>query len=257
MFSMPLPFPFLPGSPLVMACHITGVYDVNRNSILPDDDFTQVQAWATSLKAQKVNGIIFHNSFSAVTCTAHQHKQLHFIRIEADAAFKPNIYRYIIYREFLRLHATKITSLFVTDIADVEMIKNPFIEPLFMANADKLFCGDEPVKLHNEWMINHAAHLRNAIAAYAAYETAFKNSVLLNCGIIGGGSSQMQNFIEQLAAMHEQYNRNNTTAYTGDMGAFNYLVRTRFNSYFTHGYPVNTVFKGYENQRMDCWFRHK
>ena len=47
------------------------------------------------------------------------------------------------------------------------------------------------------------------------------------------------------------------TAYTGDMGAFNYLARTRFNANLHHGAPVNTVFKSYENERTDCWFRHK
>jgi hypothetical protein len=67
----------------------------------------------------------------------------------------------------------------------------------------------------------------------------------------------MQHFIEQLAAIHEQYNLNNTTAYTGDMGAFNYLVRTSFNNNLMHGYPVNTIFKAYELDRQDCWFRHK
>jgi hypothetical protein len=257
LFSVPSLFPFLPGQPLVMACHITGVYDVNRNNILPDDDFAPVQAWATSLKAQQVNGIIFHNNFSEASCAAQQHKQLHFIRIDYDAVFNPNIYRYIVYREFLRLHATKITSLFVTDIADVVMIQDPFTQPLFMANIGKLFCGDEPVPLQNEWMINHATHLRNNIADYKAYEKAFENFPLLNCGIIGGSSLLMQNFIEQLAALHEQYNRNNTTAYTGDMGAFNYLARTRFNSHLLYGQPVNTIFKAYQNERTDCWFRHK
>jgi len=41
------------------------------------------------------------------------------------------------------------------------------------------------------------------------------------------------------------------------MGAFNYLTRTQFNEQIIHGTPVNTVFKGYENERTDCWFRHK
>jgi len=41
------------------------------------------------------------------------------------------------------------------------------------------------------------------------------------------------------------------------MGAFNYLVRTQYNSNLIHGKPVNTVFKGFEVERTDCWFRHK
>jgi hypothetical protein len=41
------------------------------------------------------------------------------------------------------------------------------------------------------------------------------------------------------------------------MGAFNYLMRIKFNEQVIHGAPVNTVFKSYENEREDCWFRHK
>jgi hypothetical protein len=41
------------------------------------------------------------------------------------------------------------------------------------------------------------------------------------------------------------------------MGAFNYLARTKFNNQLKHGAPVNTLFKGYELERKDCWFRHK
>ena len=65
------------------------------------------------------------------------------------------------------------------------------------------------------------------------------------------------NFLQQLCAIHQHANYNNKTAYTGDMGAFNYLARTVFNQQLIHGAPVNTVFKGYEIDRNDCWFRHK
>lgn len=257
MFNQLTQFPFLAGQPLVMACHFTGIYDVNRSTVLPDDDFTLIEAWVTSLKKQHVNGIVFHNNFSEATCQLYQNTQLHFISVMQNTSFNANVYRYLIYREYLRLHATKISSLFVTDVSDVVMINNPFIDPQFSNNRKLLFCGDEPEILHNKWMIDHAAHLRAGIADYAEYETTFKQAVLLNCGIIGGSSIIMQNFIEQLAAIHAQYNFNNATAYTGDMGAFNYLVRTRFNGNLLHGYPVNTVFKMYELERQDCWFRHK
>jgi hypothetical protein len=99
--------------------------------------------------------------------------------------------------------------------------------------------------------------LRNNIIDYADYENAFANETLLNCGIIGGSAQLFFDFIQQLCDIHQNANRDNKTAYTGDMGAFNYLARTKFNQQITHGTPVNTVFKGYENNRIDCWFRHK
>lgn len=257
MFSEAVAFPFKGGEPLVMTCHFTGIYDVNRNTMLPDDDFSLVAAWANSIQKHEVNGIIFHNNFSDATCLKYQHSKLHFIRIEHDTAFSPNVYRYIVYREFLKQHAPKISQLFVTDATDVVMLKNPFVDAFFTSNNNKLFCGDEPEILDNEWMYHHSQTLREKVEGYADYETRFKNSTLLNCGIIGGNVLVMKGFLEKLACIHEQYNRNNTSLYTGDMGAFNYLVRTRFNGFLLHGTPVNTVFKQYEKDRIDCWFCHK
>ena len=167
------------------------------------------------------------------------------------------MYRYFIYRDFLAKSLDPIQGVFVTDISDVTLAQNPFNDPLYQDNPELLFCGDEPTLLANEWMLAHATHLREQMADYRAYEEQFAKETLLNCGIIGGSFPVFFDFLQQLCEIHETYNRTNKTAYTGDMGAFNYLVRTRFNEKLCHGFPVNTVFKGYENDRMDCWFRHK
>ena len=145
----------------------------------------------------------------------------------------------------------------MTDISDVTLAQNPFIHPLFTENPDALFCGDEPKTLNNEWMLAHAEHLRAQIPDYAAYEERFASEALLNCGVFGGAFLLFMDFLQQLCDLHESYNQSNKTAFTGDMGAFNYLARTRFNNNLQHGAPVNTVFKGYEKDRTDCWFRHK
>jgi hypothetical protein len=106
-------------------------------------------------------------------------------------------------------------------------------------------------------MIAHSEHLRNNIPDFASYERTFATKTLLNCGIIGGATALFFDFLQQLCAIHQVANRENKTAYTGDMGAFNYLARTQFNEQIIHGTPVNTIFKAYENDRTDCWFRHK
>ena len=48
---------------LVLACHITGVYDVNRNMTLPDDNYELVKDWAESIARANLKGVIFHNNF--------------------------------------------------------------------------------------------------------------------------------------------------------------------------------------------------
>lgn len=242
---------------LVLACHITGVYDFNRNNTLPDDSYELVKSWAESVAKANLRGIIFHNNFSEETCRLYTNKHISFIRIVYDPRYNPNVFRYFVYRDFLATCTEAIHGVFVTDISDVTLAINPFETAFYQDQPTYLFCGDEPKKLANEWMLVHATHLREQIKDYAQYEEQFAEATLLNCGVFGGAFPLFFDFLEQLCTLHATYNHSNKTGYTGDMGAFNYLARTRFNEQLRYGFPVNTVFKSYENDRMDCWFRHK
>ena len=241
----------------IMACHITSVYDVNRNTTLEDDDYTLVRDWAESIREKKLHGILFHNNFSAATCEKYTNESISFVKIKYNPDFNPNVYRYIVYFDFLKQHLELFKNIFITDVSDVTLVKNPFIDPYFIGNSTAIFCGDEPKTLNDAWMQAHSTNLRDNISDFDFYEKKFENEILLNCGIIGSSATILFNFIEKLCAIHRSANFNNKTAYTGDMGAFNYLARTQFNNQLIHGSPVNTVFKEYETEREDCWFRHK
>jgi hypothetical protein len=248
---------FIKDGNLIMACHITGVYDVNRNTILEDNNYELVRNWAESVANAQLQGIIFHNNFSQETCEKYHNEYITFIKINHNPEFNPNVFRYFVYRDFLEQHIPSIYNVFVTDISDVTLAKNPFISTYFLDNKNTIFCGDEPKKLNNSWMIAHSENLRNNMPDFADYELEFGNETLLNCGIIGGEAPLLLGFFKDLCSIHQLANSNNQTAYTGDMGAFNYLARTKYNHQLKHGEPINTVFKQYENQRNDCWFRHK
>ncbi|MEI8052216.1 MAG: hypothetical protein WCH52_00585 [Bacteroidota bacterium] len=241
---------------LIVASHITGIYDVNRNNILANDDFSIVADWANSIEALQLQGIIFHNNFSEETCKLHQSDHIYFVKIDYNSLYNPNVFRYFIYEAFLKSYAHLIKNIFFTDISDVVVYKNPFQEKIYLDNHTSIFCGDEREILDNAWMQNHSNHLRSKIPDYALYETNFKNETLLNCGIIGGNISVMHRFIKQLKTIHQKYNSDNDTPYTGDMGAFNYLARSRYHHKIIHGNPVNTEFKNYSND-FSCWFKHK
>jgi hypothetical protein len=244
-------------SNLIMACHITGVYDVNRNTTLQDNNYELVRNWAESVAKANLQGIIFHNNFSTETCKKFENNFISFIEIDYDKRFNPNVYRYFVYRDFLQQNLHQFKNIFVTDISDVTVLRNPFNDPFFLENPSSIFCGDEPQKLRNDWMQAHSEVLRNKIADFTEYETKFGDETLLNCGIIGGSASLLYDFILKLSDIHQQFNCDNQTAYTGDMGAFNYLVRKQYNQNIKHGDPVNTVFKMYETESRNCWFRHK
>ena len=234
---------FRPNTNVIMSCHITGVYDVNRNTTLDHDNYELVRDWAESVAAQHVQGIIFHNNFTSETCEKFENEYISFIKIEYNTQFNPNVFRYFVYTDFLQHHVQFFKSIFVTDITDVTLVNNPFIDPYFIENSASIFCGDEPKTLNNDWMRDHSTHLRKNINDYAEYESTFASETLLNCGIIGSKALVFFDFIKKLWAIHESANSTNQTAFTGDMGAFNYLARTQFNRQLRHGAPVNTVFK--------------
>lgn len=250
-------FQFSSSNNLILACHISGVYDVNRNITLEDDSYELVSRWVNSVSKAKIQGIIFHNNFSLKTISKYTNEYVSFIKIDYNPQFNPNTFRYFVYRDFLKQHANLIKSVFVTDVSDVTVVKNPFIDPYFMDNTTSIFCGDESKILENDWMYAHSTHLRNQIDNFSDYEKNFRNEILLNCGIIGGGFTIFYEFIQKLCSIHQQFNSDNPSAYTGDMGAFNYLARTQYNENLKFGVPVNTIFKMYEGDRQDCWFRHK
>ena len=241
----------------ILACQISGVYDVNRNEILPADDFALIQNWYYSIINLKLNGIIFHNNFSTETCQNYENEYIKFIKIDFENKFNPNVFRYHIYSEFLKNNTLDIENLFFTDISDVVVLKNPFEQKLFRANQNHIFCGDEPEILANNWMIDHCEHLRNKIQDFKRFENQYKNQTLLNCGVFGGNIKIIKPFVEQLWQIHQENNFDNYTKFTGDMGAFNYLIRSKYNNFLLHGAPINTVFKAYDIHNEQCWFSHK
>jgi len=241
----------------IFATLLTGVYDVNRKEILNNNDFGIIQKWYDSIVKLQLNAIIFHNTFSKEITEKYSNEYVQFVEIQYDKKLKPNVFRYFIYQDYISKHLKKISNLFVTDISDVEVINNPFKSNVFLENSDYLFCGDEPDILDNDWMRNHSRHLRNLMPEFNTYEAINQHKTLLNCGIIGGNITVMKLLFENITALHEAYSYTNTSDYTLDMGVFNFTARTSFANKIIHGEPVNTCFKKYESQRIDCWFRHK
>lgn len=241
----------------IFASLLTGVYDVNRNELLENNDFGIIQKWYDSILKLQINAVIFHNTFSEEIVEKYTNEYIRFIEVTYDKRLKPNVFRYFIYRDYLKQNSHKIRNLFVTDITDVEVIDNPFESALYTENSGSLFCGDEPETLDNDWMRNHCSHLRNSMPEFSTYEELNQHETLLNCGIIGANAAVMELLFNKMVAIHETVSFTNTTDFTLDMGVFNFVARTTFAHKIFHGEPVNTIFKKYEMHRTDCWFRHK
>ncbi|MCC6413039.1 MAG: hypothetical protein IT270_15355, partial [Saprospiraceae bacterium] len=119
---------------VILGSHLTGMYDVNRNELLVEDDYGLVEAWVNSLNHLKLYGKLFHNHFSENTLTRYQNKYVEFIKVNYDTRYSPNVYRYFLYQSYLQKNSNSINNLFFTDVSDVVVLKNPFSDPLFENN---------------------------------------------------------------------------------------------------------------------------
>ena len=241
----------------IFSALFTGVYDVNRNEILDSDNFNIIKDWYNSVMQLKLNAVVFHNTFSKETVAQYQNEFVQFEFVQLDGKLNPNIFRYSAYYNFVNKHKEFISNIFITDITDVVVIQNPFNTTLFTQNLDSLFCGDEPKLLANDWMHEHNTHLRNTISNFEHYEKENANKTLLNCGIIGGSLETITQLLNKVVYIHNTHSISNKTAFTLDMGVFNFVARTNFFRKILHGAPINTGFKDYQVDRNDCWFRHK
>ena len=242
---------------LILATLFTGNYDVNRSQTLPHNDFSIIESWYNSIVDLKLKAILFHNTYSEATIATYQNEYVTFVTVAPHPIYNANIYRYFIYLNYLNNNIDSINNIFVTDSTDVTVLKNPFIQPQYVANTNNLFCGDEATTLNCNWMIQHHTHLRNNIENFETYELKYANNTLLNCGIIGGRLNVMLLLLEHICSLHLKYSSTNHTLYTLDMGVFNYVANTTFANKVIHGTPINTVFKAYDMESAACWFRHK
>ena len=83
------------------------------------------------------------------------------------------------------------------------------------------------------------------------FKLDFQHVTLLSYGIVSGDISIIKKFLDKICYIHINYYKDIKTAYTGDMGGFNYIVRIEFNNQLQHGFPCNTVFKVFTKERID------
>ena len=144
-----------------------------------------------------------------------------YVKVETSVR---NVYfqRWVSYYRYLLEHRSDIGKVFITDGSDVVMLRNPFEK----MKDGILYVGDEPQIVGCEWMLKHHPFIGRFLLFYF-------NSV----------------------AGAKFYN-DGPGCGDGDMGLFNYIVRTHFDGRFVHGTQVNTVFKD-EKANNVAWFKHK
>jgi hypothetical protein len=173
-------------------------------------------------------------------------------RHRVTTCINPYSQRWISYYEYLVANRHKIDKVFCVDATDVEMLKDPFphMEP------GKLYTGDEPGQIGCEWMTRH-----HKSPVLQAFFKSYGKKQIVNAGLLGGDVDTVIEFCKAMMdfyfeAESDSFHKKQPNAGMTDMGAFNYIVYTRFADRMQHGEMVNTRFKANERNNIS-WFKHK
>jgi hypothetical protein len=189
---------------------------------------------------------IFYDSINQPDINRENHGNVEFIRISPFSSHTPNVYRRIVYHEYLRYrHHEKV---FMVDSTDVEVLKNPF-----EFTEDKLYVGNEEKGNICYSYINKQQRMLN-LQDYSKYVNPNIKEVLPNAGIVGGFYDTVIEFTAKNSDIHREYSIGKKES--TDMAAFNYVVWKYFKDKIHMGRDVNTVFRANEYNETS-WFKHK
>lgn len=165
--------------------------------------------------------------------------------------YSPHDYRWFVYKSFLEDNYNEVENIFFTDIQDVLIQSNPFLN----IDNNVLYCGDEWMHpWENGWAYPKKDYYVHNLPTFLETYINNKNKIFLNAGILGGNKDIVLKFLDKICyyiniTLDKPYN-------TTDMIIFNYIIYKYFPNK-KHGEPVNSKFKEYEESRKDVWFAHK
>lgn len=231
----------------IISSYLVTAIDPQRNAFLQPNEGDYIQDWYDSIVGLGLNGVILHDWLQPAFIA--KFPRVKFYRVPPIRDYYIYDYRWVIYLNFLKTH--KFDSCFFTDVSDVKVIMDPFIQPEF--KNENLYCGDEPGEIGvNIWMQNS---LRNPDLMKQRYfeEIIASDLPTFNAGVVGGGYDIMLKFVTNMACLVEGL-KDRVQDGSCDMSLFNYVMHGCFTP--IHGEPVNSVFRA-EEDRNDVWFKHK
>lgn len=199
---------------------------------------------------EDVKLLVFYDQLDNSILEKFNSNYITFIQVEDCGAYSPHDYRWFTYQNFLQNNKENIQNIFFTDISDVLIKQNPFL------NIDEniLYMGDETQSWDNEWVEPRKHYYLNNLPTFKEVFDQHKSSTFLNAGVLGGKVEIVSEFVDKIVhytslTLDKPYD-------TSDMLIFNYVLYKYFPNK-KHGFPINSNFWKNEFDRDDVWFVHK
>jgi hypothetical protein len=213
-----------------------------------------IQDWRDSIIKLGLHATVFFDNLPPSTAASYSTDKIQFKSVPKIRMNNCDA-RWSYYKSFLECETSDF--VFMTDISDVVVKMNPFLEMKKLPGyGNRLFVGDEPNMYSHRWIQQRAVKFQYIYPEIYEHFTNPENQnlTLYNAGILGGSTPLVREFIDIMVNALGTMGIRRTTM---DMLAFNYVLRSNFMGRITSGAPVNSLFKGYEKDREDVWFIHK
>ncbi|MEI6764173.1 MAG: hypothetical protein WCM76_00945 [Bacteroidota bacterium] len=254
---------------VVFACYFTKRIDPQSGILRSIPDINYISPWYKSIKKLEINGIIIHDGIDEDFIKQYETDKIQFRKYTAGkyAIFDE---RWMLY--YLFISKTNIRRAFCTDISDVYITADPFVQ----FNKDEVFYigRDNANKIRQSgWMLAEIdIYMKNSGFTPPA---SFYFQPLYNVGIAGGSRKIMLFFLSKVI----EYILLTETERYKEMTIFNLVIHKYFypklkysdkepvftdpendqaasNAHLFSGFPLNSAFKKFDNDSKAV-FIHK
>lgn len=234
--------PFIEKMNVFLTCYFAGVPDPQRGAWDP----RPIHLMPLIESVTKIGGqlIVLHDCFNVdeiQDMASDFPVRFYYMR----SSINPYFQRWVSYREWLIQNRAWLNNVFCVDATDVKIINSPAWEDL----GDKIYVGDENSVTGNAWMKNN--HTGKVMDEFFG---KYQKRQLLNAGVLGGRVDILINFMREIVEFY--INLDSSSSHMTDMGAFNYVARTKFADWLRYGREITTNFKGEEKNDVS-WIKHK
>jgi hypothetical protein len=209
---------------MIFSAYFTSKFDKNRQMDISKDNYDYMSPLYESAVKLGLNLTIFYDDLSESFVRKWETDKIRFIKVSYEN--NPHDARFIILNDYLKTN--HFDYLFMTDLRDVYINKNPF--EIFNNNRESILCiqedVDETIK-ENKWANDTFNKICNVDKIEETLLSPFVNERLMNCGIIGGDYRTFINFISKIVKTMSEINPDEIR----DMLVVNYVFYKWFSNY--------------------------
>lgn len=215
-----------------------------------NNSYEYIKPWYESINKLDLNGIIFYDNLEESFINQYSNNNVSFIYYKPEK-YSLNDARFYAYKNYL--DSNNIDNIFMTDVCDVYIKKDPFK----FINKNNIYVGSDepstPTFGSNSYLLTMA---HKAVVAGLRMSKSMLEYPCCNAGVIGGHVDIIKPFLDNMCATFDFLNsegNNNMTVLHYVLDKFHRPIEDKL----VTGFPLTSAFKKYELNNEEVYFVHK